>query len=339
MTKAFVSGCAGPVLTADECAFFRDACPWGLILFARNVETPAQLRGLADAFRDTVGRPDAPVMVDQEGGRVQRLRPPHWRKYPAGRLYGELYGRDPEAGLRAAYLGARLIAADLLPLGITVDCLPCLDVAFPETADAIGDRAFSGDADAVAALGRAMIEGALAGGVLPVAKHIPGHGRARVDSHLELPRVTAAYSSLESVDFRPFRALSGVPFAMTAHIVYEDIDAGSPGTQSAEVIARVIRGAIGFDGCLISDDVSMKALGGEFTERTRRIIAAGCDIALHCNGDLAEMRAVAEGAPDLAGDALRRCDAALARRRDPDAGFDAEGAWSEFASLTGWQGV
>jgi beta-N-acetylhexosaminidase len=339
MTKAFISGCAGPALTADELSFFRDEDPWGLILFARNIQTPDQVRALTASFRKAVGRDDAPVLVDQEGGRVQRLRPPHWRRYPAPRVYGSLYGRDKMAALRAAWLGARLIAEDLRPLGITVDCLPCLDVHFAETVDAIGDRAFSSDPDVVSDLGAAMVEGALAGGVLPVIKHLPGHGRARVDSHLELPRVAAELSSLESVDFRPFAALSQVSLGMTAHIVYEGIDAHAPGTQSGKVIRGVIRERIGFDGCLMSDDISMKALGGRLGDRSHKVIEAGCDIVLHCNGDMDEMRSVAAGVPELSGKAAQRCAAALRGRSGPQDEFDGPQAWREFQDLTGWQGV
>ncbi|WP_422376291.1 beta-N-acetylhexosaminidase [Roseibium sp.] len=338
MTKAFVSGCAGTRLTSDEIAFFRDERPWGLILFARNIEHPDQVLELTQTFRDAVGWKDAPVLVDQEGGRVQRLKPPHWRKYPAPKLFGDLFETDQEAALKAAWLGARLIAEDLRRVGITIDCLPCLDVRFEETVDAIGDRAMSSDPDIVARLGRAMVDGAIAGGVLPVIKHIPGHGRAQVDSHLELPRVDAPHSSLESVDFRPFKALSDVSLGMTAHIVYAGIDPDRAGTQSAKVIGDVIRGQIGFNGCLMSDDMSMKALGGDFGDRSRKIIEAGCDIVLHCNGEMAEMRAVADVVPELTGLSLERCDRALTGRRVPEDDFDGEKAWEEFRSLTGWQG-
>jgi len=339
MTKAFVSGCAGPTLTADETAFFRAEDPWGLILFARNVETPDQLKELTRAFREAVGREDAPVLVDQEGGRVQRLKPPHWPKYPAPKLFGDLFEKDAEQALRAAWLGARLIAADLREAGITIDCLPCLDVRFPDTVDAIGDRAFSSNPDTVARLGQAMVDGAIAGGVLPVIKHIPGHGRARVDSHLELPRVEADKSSLESVDFRPFKSLSHVSLGMTAHIVYETIDGETACTQSRKIIQDIIRSEIGFDGCLMSDDMSMKALGGDFDDRARRILQAGCDIVLHCNGDMVEMRDVAKAVPELEGEAKRRCDRALEGLRPPEPGLDRTEAWNEFRSLTGWQGV
>lgn len=339
MTKAFVTGCAGLSLTADEIAYLRDEQPWGLILFARNIETRRQVSELTASFRAAVGRDDAPVLVDQEGGRVQRLKPPHWRKYPAPKLYGDLYLRDAGAGRQAAWLGARLIAQDLFEIGITIDCLPCLDVRFPDTVDAIGDRALSEDPDIVADLGRVMVEGALAGGILPVIKHIPGHGRAVVDSHLELPRVHADHSSLESVDFRPFKALSDVSLGMTAHIVYAGIDAQTAGTQSAKVVGDIIRGEIGFDGCLMSDDISMKALGGSFEDRSKKIIEAGCDIVLHCNGDMDEMRSVAAVVPELSGKASERCARALSGLRLADPDFDGEAAWEEFRLLTGWQGV
>ncbi|MEM9633115.1 MAG: beta-N-acetylhexosaminidase [Pseudomonadota bacterium] len=339
MTKAFVSGCAGLSLTADEIAFFREENPWGLILFARNIEEPDQVRELTESFRTAVGRLDAPVLVDQEGGRVQRLKPPNWRKYPAPKLYGDLFETDAEKALRAAWLGARLIAADLFDVGINIDCLPCLDVRFPDTVDAIGDRAFSSDPEVVAQLGSAMIDGAIAGGVLPVIKHIPGHGRARVDSHLELPKVEAEYSSLKNVDFRPFHALSHVSLGMTAHIVYTGIDADSAGTQSARIVQDVIRGEIGFDGCLMSDDISMHALGGDFGDRSRRIIDAGCDIVLHCNGDMDEMRAVAAVVPELRGEGLRRCETALQGLKVPDPEFQTADAWAQLQDLAGWRGV
>ncbi len=339
MIKAFISGCAGTVLSNDEQTFFREHNPWGLILFARNIENPDQVRELTNDFRQAVCRPDAPVLVDQEGGRVQRLRPPHWPKYPAPKLYGDLFAGDQEKGKRAAFLGAQLIAADLSAVGISIDCLPCLDVRFDETVDAIGDRSFSSDPESVAVLGKAMIDGALAGGVLPVIKHIPGHGRAQVDSHYEMPRVSASKESLETVDFRPFKALSDTSMAMTAHLLYESIDPENPGTQSASVIRGIIRKEIGFDGCLISDDISMKALGGTVGDRCRKIWDAGCDLVLHCNGEMDEMLAVAQVAPVLAGRSLERCDTALQGHRPIDPGFDRAAAWDEFQSLTGWAGT
>lgn len=339
MTKAFISGCAGTSLSETETAFFRQADPWGLILFARNIETPAQVAALTADFRQAVGRKDAPVLVDQEGGRVQRLKAPHWMRYPAPKLYGDIYAQDQARGLQAARLGAQLIARDLYDIGITVDCLPCLDVRFPQTVDAIGDRSLSDDPDVVATLGAAMVEGALAGGVLPVIKHIPGHGRATVDSHLELPRVSADSDTLKAVDFVPFKALSSVSLGMTAHIVYEEIDPGIAGTQSSRIVQEIIRSHIGFEGCLMSDDISMKALGGNLFDRSQKIIAAGCDIVLHCNGDMSEMAAVADAVPALEGASERRCREALAGWREPAAGFDRNAARDAFTALTGWQGA
>lgn len=311
MPCAFVAGCAGPELSPEERRFFRDADPFGLILFRRNVVSPGQVRALTDAFRSTVGRADAPVLIDQEGGRVQRLSPPHWPRYPAGRAYGRLAAADPGRRRELARLGARLMAHDLAELGITVDCLPVLDVPSPGSHDIVGDRAYSDDPDLVAELGRAASEGLMAGGVLPVVKHMPGHGRAAADSHETLPRVSASLRDLRSRDFRPFKALADMPLGMTAHVVYEAIDPERPGTTSPEVIGGVIRGEIGFDGLLFTDDLSMKALSGGFRERAEAAFRAGCDVALHCNGDLAEMRAVAEAAPRLAGEPLRRSEAAL----------------------------
>lgn len=335
MSKAFISGCAGLELTGQERAFFRDHDPWGMILFARNIGTPDQVAALTADFRACVGRPDAPVLVDQEGGRVQRLKPPHWPKYPAPKVYGDLYARDQKLGREAAFLGARLIAADLRAVGITVDCLPCLDVRFDETVDAIGDRAFSHDPEIVALLGQVMVAGALAGGVLPVIKHIPGHGRAEVDSHFELPRVTAARSELEATDFLPFKALKDLALGMTAHLLYEAIDPKRPGTQSAAVIKGIIRDDIGFDGCLMSDDISMKALGGDIGERAARTIEAGCDLVLHCNGDMDEMTEVAASMPVLAGRSLERCTRALSEMPSADPDFDYAAALQRFAELTG----
>lgn len=308
--RACILGCAGPVLSPEEAAFFRRARPWGFILFRRNIETPDQTRALVSALRECVGREDAPVLVDQEGGRVQRLGPPHWRRYPAGRAYGELDIPDPRG---IARLGARLIARDLTELGINVDCLPVLDVPDPQGHDVIGDRAYASSPEGVALLGRAACEGLIAGGVLPVIKHIPGHGRARADSHLELPVVEASRAELEARDFAPFQALSDMPMAMSAHVVYADIDPGLPATLSRRVLDVAVRGAIGFDGLLMTDDLSMKALGGGFDARAEAALEAGCDMILHCNGDMAEMQAVVEGTWFLEGRAAERAWAALAR--------------------------
>lgn len=335
MTKAFISGCSGPVLTQDETSFFKAEDPWGLILFRRNCETPEQVATLVSDFRSAVGRENAPVLIDQEGGRVQRLRPPNWPKYPPQKIFGDLYKVDPTRARNAARLGARLIATDLRAIGINVNCLPLLDVTVAETVDAIGDRAYSDDAQTVADLGRETAEGHLASGVLPVLKHLPGHGRAIVDSHLELPRVDASREELEASDFLPFRELSGYPLAMTAHILFSSIDPGRPATQSATVIETVIRGSLGFEGCLMSDDISMKALGGDMRERCSATFAAGCDLVLHCNGDLDEMRAVADVAPVLSGMSGIRCSIALARVTGPDRDFDVEAARAEFERLLG----
>ena len=311
--SASILGCAGTTLSREETAFFRDVKPWGFILFARNVETPDQVRKLVDALRETVGRADAPVLIDQEGGRVQRLKPPHWPLYPPGRAYGRLPVNDPLLKREIARLGARLIAHDLASLGINVDCVPVLDVPDPLGHEIIGDRAYGETPEEVAVLGRAAAEGLLAGGVLPIIKHIPGHGRAKADSHLELPVVEASWDELDGRDFAPFRVLSDMPMAMTAHVIYTAIDKKRPATTSKKALQKVIRGAIGFDGLVMSDDLSMKALSGDFRQRARDALAAGCDVVLHCNGDMAEMKAVAEGTGALKGQAKRRAAAALGR--------------------------
>ncbi len=329
---ACILGCAGLTLGREEAAFFRAVKPWGFILFGRNVETPDQVRGLVDSLRETVGRADAPVLIDQEGGRVQRLKPPHWPVYPPGRAYGRL---DPLLRREITRLGARLIAHDLASLGINVDCVPVLDVPDPQGHEIIGDRAYGDTPEAVALLGRAAAEGLIAGGVLPVIKHIPGHGRAKADSHLELPVVEAAFEDLEARDFAPFRVLSDMPMAMTAHVIYSAIDRKRPATTSRKAFRRVIRGAIGFDGLVMSDDLSMKALSGDFRERARASIAAGCDVVLHCNGDMAEMAPAAEGAGALKGRAARRADAALARIARAPEPLDVEAARARFAAALG----
>lgn len=312
MTAAAILGCSGPVLSADERAFFADAKPWGFILFRRNVETPDQVRALTEALREAVGRQEAPVLVDQEGGRVQRLRPPHWPLYPSARALAELSGNDPLVRREIVRLGARLIAHDLRALGITADCMPVLDVPGTDTHEIIGDRAYGSDADSIAVLGRAAAEGLLAGGVLPVIKHAPGHGRALADSHHDLPVVDAPLEALEDVDFRPFRMNADMPAAMTAHVVYRALDPERPATTSRKAI-RAVRERIGFDGLLMTDDLSMKALSGSMTERAEAALKAGCDVVLHCNGDRAEMEAVMAGVGKLKGDAKRRARAALGR--------------------------
>jgi beta-N-acetylhexosaminidase len=311
--RAFITGLAGTTLTSAERAFLHEREPWGFILFSRNVDTPAQLSRLITSVRDAVGR-DAPVLVDQEGGRVQRLGPPHWPPYPPGAAYGRLYDEDAGQGRRAAYLGARLIAADLAAVGIDVDCLPIADVPASGADPVIGDRAYGESAQKVAVLGRAVADGLLAGGVLPVLKHIPGHGRASADSHRALPVVESDHETLRKTDFAAFQALRDLPLGMTAHVVYTAIDPIAPATTSVTLIRDVIRGWLGFDGLLMSDDISMGALSGSIEARARAAIAAGCDVVLHCSGELAEMQAVASAVPVLTGKAAARADAALGRR-------------------------
>jgi beta-N-acetylhexosaminidase len=332
--RAFITGVAGTTLNSDERAFLRDAEPWGLILFARNVDDADQVKRLVASFREAVDRHDAPVLIDQEGGRVQRLRPPVWPSYPAGAEYGRLYDADRDSGLAAARLGGRLIAADLAPLGITVDCLPVADVPVPGASSVIGDRAYGESAEKVAAIAAAMAEGLRIGGVLPVVKHIPGHGRATVDTHRGLAVVSAGRGELETTDFAAFRLLRGLPMAMTAHVVFGAIDLIAPATTSATIVSEVIRGSIGFDGLLMSDDLSMNALSGTLGERTRAALAAGCDVALHCNGRLDQMMAVAAQAPILADRGNERAAAALAWRRPP-ADLDLVAARQRFAALLG----
>jgi len=328
--SACILGCAGPRLTPEERAFFRDADPWGFILFKRNVETPDQVRALVADLRGCVGRDDAPVLIDQEGGRVQRLGPPHWPVYPPGRAYGTLRTNDPLYRREITRLGARLMAHDLAALGVNVDCVPVLDVPEPGAHDIIGDRAYGDTPQDVALLGRAAAEGLIAGGVLPIIKHIPGHGRAKSDSHLELPVVDAALEDLDARDFAPFRVLSDMPMAMTAHVVYTAVDRRRPATTSRTAIRKVIRESIGFDGLLMSDDLSMKALSGDFGERTRASLAAGCDVVLHCNGDMAEMTAILAETRALAGRAAQRARAALGRLARHPEPFDVEAARVRF---------
>ena len=336
--KAFISGCEGLRLLPEELAFFEEQQPWGLILFKRNCETPDQVRALTAAFRAAVGRADAPVLIDQEGGRVRRLQPPAWPDYPAGGCIGMLAGADPDRGIRAAWLHGRLVASDLIQIGITIDCLPLLDVITPDASDAIGDRSLGGDPGTVAILGRAMADGLAAGGVCPVIKHIPGQGRARSDSHFGLPVVEAGLDELAEHDFAPFVALADLPAAMTSHVVYSAIDPDRPATTSAVVIRDIIRERIGFDGLLMSDDISMKALSGDYGERTATIHDAGCDLVLHCNGRIEEMRAVADAAPRLAGISGERASRLFEYLRPPRP-FDAVAGREEYLGLmadAGW---
>jgi beta-N-acetylhexosaminidase len=330
--RAFITGLAGTAITPEERAFLQEARPWGLILFKRNIDTAAQISALTASFREIVGHIDAPVLIDQEGGRVQRMGPPHWPAYPSGAAYGRLYERDRAKGLAAARLGARLMAEDLMKVGITVDCLPLADVPVQGADAVIGDRAYGTTPEKVSALAAAAADGLADGGVLPVLKHIPGHGRATADSHAALPVVDASHAELEASDFAAFRPLADLPMAMTAHVVFTAIDPLSPATTSAKMIANVIRDGIGFRGLLMSDDISMGALSGSLRERTRAALAAGCDVVLHCNGKLEEMRDVAAESPILAGEAARRAEAALAARHAPQK-IDSAAAREQFAAL------
>jgi beta-N-acetylhexosaminidase len=333
LKRAFITGVAGPSLSADERMFLRDACPWGLILFKRNISTPDQVYGLISSFRDALGW-KAPVLVDQEGGRVQRLGPPHWPVYPPGARYGALFDHDPTSGLAAARLFGQLIAADLRPLGIDVNCLPIADVPVSGSDPVIGDRAYGMEPAKVAAIASAVAQGLQAGGVLPVLKHLPGHGRAAADSHHKLPVIDTGQATLEATDFTAFRPLAHLPLGMTAHVVFSDIDPLAPATTSVTIVQQTIRGFIGFRGLLMSDDISMNALSGSVAKRSRAAFAAGCDIVLHCNGDLREMVMVASESPTLSGESARRADMALAGRSAPEE-FDATAARKVFEKLVG----
>lgn len=309
--RAVIVGVEGTALTPGERDFLRDADPWGFILFARNVMDPGQLRRLTAGLRDAVGR-DAPVLIDQEGGRVQRLRAPHWREYlPA--LEQMERASDP---IRAQWLRNRLIAAELHEAGIDVNCAPLADLVEEDTHPVLRNRLYGSDVDTVVRAARAAADALMAGGVLPVVKHVPGYGRASVDSHLSLPRVAAPLDELRLRDFAPFRALADLPMAMTAHIVMEAIDPGNPATTSPLVMDE-IRYGIGYDGLVMSDDLSMNALSGTPGARAAAVIAAGCDLVLHCNGRLAEMEDVAAAVPLLQGAALERSERAMAARSAP----------------------
>ncbi len=337
--RAFITGIAGPALTGEERQFLKETQPWGAIVFKRNVGDPEALRRLIEEVRAALEW-NAPVLVDQEGGRVQRLGPPHWPSYPPGAAYGALYDRDRDKGLAAARLGARLIAADLTALGIDVNCAPIADVPVRGADPVVGDRAYGTEPDKVAAIAGAIAAGLLDGGVLPVLKHIPGHGRATADSHEKLPVVTADRAILEGSDFATFRQLAGLPLGMTAHVVFTAVDPVAPATCSATIVRDVIRDSIGFKGLLMSDDISMGALSGSLGERTGAAIAAGCDMVLHCNGQMREMREVAAAAPELAGEAMRRAAAALVLRKPP-APIDVAASRAEFLKLMAgaWQPV
>lgn len=305
-----VVGCAGQQLTAEERVLFGVRKPLGLIIFARNIDNPAQVKALINDFRGVVGNPYAPVLIDQEGGRVARLKPPHWPSFPRGSVFGQLYARDPQAGEEAAYLNYRWIGSVLAELGIDVDCAPVADLPVEGAHDVIGDRAYGRDAKTVAVISEAVMRGLADAGVLPVIKHIPGHGRSHTDSHLDLPVVDTAKTILEMSDFLPFVALKHAPWAMTAHIVYSALDPELPATLSPTVINDVIRGQIGFDGVLISDDLTMKALKGTPAETGTASLAAGCDLVLHCSGNLSEMQALFAALPAMTPRAAARVKAA-----------------------------
>jgi len=329
--RAFITGVAGLKLAADERAFLREAQPWGLIIFKRNVNNPSQVQDLILSFRDIVGW-QAPVLVDQEGGRVQRLGPPHWANYPPGVRYGEIYEQNQVLGLETAQLAGRLIADDLGARGIDVDCLPIADVPVPGSDPVIGDRAYGTEPGKVAAIAGAIARGLQTGGVVPVLKHLPGHGRATADSHHRLPVVDTDRETLERTDFAAFRPLKDLPLGMTAHVVFSAIDPDAPATTSVTMVREVIRGFIGFAGLLMSDDISMNALSGTIAERSRAALGAGCDVVLHCNGDLRQMERVAGEAPELQGEAARRAEKALGARGTREE-FDVEAARASFTKI------
>lgn len=310
-TRAFVCGLEGQVITDFEKAYLRETKPWGVILFGRNIDNPDQVRRLTSDVRDALNW-HAPVLIDQEGGRVQRLKAPHWPRYPAASRFGAMERAEPGTGVEAAQIAAWMIADDLLDVGINVNCAPVLDLRVSGGTDAIGNRAFHEEPKTVCQLGRATMDAYMQAGVAPVIKHIPGHGRAVVDSHFGLPRITTDRQTLEQTDFVPFQALSDAPMAMTGHLIFEAIDPEDPVTLSPTLIG-IIRDQIGFDGALITDDLSMGALSGSMVQRATGSLAAGCDLALHCNGLRTEMEAIREAIPLLEGRSAERCAAALAR--------------------------
>ena len=332
--SSIIFGCAGITLDPEERELFRSVRPLGFILFGRNCQRPEQVRELICELREACGDADTQILIDQEGGRVQRLGPPYWKRRPPAQTFGELARENSTAGAEASRLVARLIASDLAALGITVDCAPVLDLPVPGSHGVIGDRAFAADAKSTTDLGRAFCEGLLAGGVLPVIKHIPGHGRATVDSHHQLPRVEETEDALVAVDFAPFAALRDMPLAMTAHVLYSALDSDNPVTLSTTIIEEVIRGRIGFDGVLISDDISMNALPGSIVERVPRALGAGCDVVLHCNGEMEEMARIAEVVGTASDLTARRWAEGVAMRRVPEP-FDTDVAEHRLELLIG----
>lgn len=310
-TRAFMCGLEGLVLTAFETAYLAQTKPWGVILFGRNIDNPGQVRSLTGAVRKALGW-HAPILIDQEGGRVQRMKPPHWQRYPAASRYGAMESQQPGAGVEAAHIATLLMADDLLDVGINVNCAPVLDLRVRGGTNAIGDRAYHGDPQTLSKVARAVHDAYLQAGVAPVIKHIPGHGRAVEDSHYALPTITTARATLEATDFVPFKALNDAPFAMTAHLIFQAIDPDHPVTLSP-IMIKLIREHIGFEGALMSDDLGMGALTGPMNERAALAIAAGCDLALHCNGVQSEMEAIWQSVPLLEGVAAKRCASGLAR--------------------------
>lgn len=317
--RAVIFGCDGLVLTAEEVAFFEAARPWGFILFGRNCASPEQVKKLTASMREVLGRENAPILIDQEGGRVQRLRGQHWRPRPPAAAFGAVSRQNPRAARDLAYDNARIMGAELYELGINVDCVPCVDVPVEGAHGIIGDRAFANDPWVVAGLGQSVIDGMMDSGVLPVIKHLPGHGRAKADSHMELPVVDTPREELERTDFTPFRALARSHLGMTAHVVFSQIDPSSPATTSKKVIDEVVRGFIGFDGLLMTDDLTMRALRGSLSERVKASVAAGCDMILHCTRHMEEMREIADATPLLSGKALERAERAMAAFKRPRA--------------------
>ncbi|MDA7948992.1 MAG: beta-N-acetylhexosaminidase [Hyphomicrobiaceae bacterium] len=331
--KAFICGCSGPDLTDNERAFLRDERPCGLILFARNCVSREQITRLTDGVRECAGD-DVLVLVDQEGGRVQRMGEPEWRAYPPARAFATLYGSDRDEALAAVRLVTRLMADDLREVGINTDCAPVLDVPVSGAHEIIGDRSYGDDPETIIVLARAMAESLLAGGVLPVIKHVPGHGRARADSHKELPVIDASREELEATDFRPFAALADMPLAMTAHVVLRAFDEDAPATVSRFIMTKVIREQLGIDGLVMSDDLDMAALSGKPGDRAQAVLAAGCDVVLHCSGVLEDMTRVAHVVPALDGDGEARFRAALDRLKPPSP-YDREKALAMLDTMIG----
>ena len=333
MPSAAIYDCEGARASAEEKAFFRDVDPWGFIVFARHCQSADDLRAHCDELRECVGREDAPILIDQEGGRVARMAPPVFPEHPPSAVFGDLCRLDPAKAKEAARLNAYLLGRLVSDCGVTVNCVPMVDVPQPDADPVvIGDRAYAKHPDVISALGAEVVAGSLEGGALPVVKHIPGHGRALCDSHHELPRVCASREDLRNADFIPFRALKSAPLAMTAHVVYEAYDAERCATLSPVVVEEVIRGEIGFDGLLMSDDLKMKALDGAMDARMRASFAAGCDVALCCNFDMGEKKESAGGLQDLSGKAAARASAALSQLR-PVERSDTSGGYARLEAL------